>query len=232
MAIPQLTIAPALIDQVHDRLLAAIIDGSLAPGARLTQESVAADLGVSRQPVSHALQVLKRRGLVMEHGRRGLMVAPIDAARLIALYQVREVLDGLAAGLAAARVARGDASVAERADLEAALARGLALRPGVSMTERVEADVGFHSSIHRLSGNTAITETVAEMWPHFMRSMAIILADGGIRTRVWDEHAGIVAAVLAGDPHQAERLARAHTADAARATGIRLAAQNDDLARH
>ena len=67
----QLDIQPALIDQVHDKLLGAIADGTLASGQRLTQESVAAMLGVSRQPVSHALQVLKRRGFLIEHGKRG-----------------------------------------------------------------------------------------------------------------------------------------------------------------
>ena len=51
---------PDLLDLVHDRLVAAIADGTLQPGQRITQEEVAARLGVSRQPVSHALQVLRR----------------------------------------------------------------------------------------------------------------------------------------------------------------------------
>ena len=100
----QLDIQPALIDQVHDKLLGAIADGTLASGQRLTQESVAAMLGVSRQPVSHALQVLKRRGFLIEHGKRGLQVAPLDGRRIRELYLVREALDGLAARLAAQRV--------------------------------------------------------------------------------------------------------------------------------
>ena len=53
----QLAIQPALIDQVHDRLLDAIADGTLPSGMRVTQESVASMLGVSRQPVSHALRM-------------------------------------------------------------------------------------------------------------------------------------------------------------------------------
>ena len=61
----------ALLDQVHDRLVVAIAEGLLSPGERLTQEEVAARLGVSRQPVSHALQVLRRRGLVVQSGKRG-----------------------------------------------------------------------------------------------------------------------------------------------------------------
>ena len=223
MSITQLTVAPALIDQVHDRLLAAIVDGTLAPGARLTQESVAEQLGVSRQPVSHALQALKRRGLLIEHGKRGLAVAPIDARRLIALYQVREALDGLAARLAAERVRDGRASPAERREISAIVARGTGFSANTSIAERIEADVAFHSGIHHLSGNAAIAETVAEQWPHFMRSMGIILQDGEIRSRVWGEHAAILAAVLAGDPIAAEARARAHTSDSGIATARRLA---------
>src|SRR5262245_55765022 len=118
----QLEIQPALIDQVHDRLLAAIVDGTLASGQRLTQESVAAMLGASRQPVSHALQVLKRRGFLTEHGKRGLQVAPLDARRIRELYLVREALDGLAARLAAQRVASGATTEAEHGAAQAALA--------------------------------------------------------------------------------------------------------------
>ena len=94
---------PNLIDQVHVRMVDAIAEGVLAPGERLTQEEVAERLNVSRQPVSHALQLLKRQGLAVEHGRRGLSVAPIDPERMRDLYQLRAVIDGLACRLAAER---------------------------------------------------------------------------------------------------------------------------------
>ena len=172
----QLEIQPALIDQVHDRLLAAIADGTLASGQRLTQESVAAMLGVSRQPVSHALQVLKRRGLLMEHGKRGLQVAPIDSRRIRDLYLVREALDGMAARLAARRVNTGDSSEAERKAAQSTLAAGRKLGPRSPISRLIDADVAFHSAIHALSGNQAIVETVADQWPHFRRSMGLVLS--------------------------------------------------------
>ena len=95
MSLIALTASPDLIDQVHDRLLAAIVDGTLAPGGRVTQESVATRLGVSRQPVSHALQLLKRRGLLMEHGKRGLIVAPLEAQRIRDLYGEKDSRRGV-----------------------------------------------------------------------------------------------------------------------------------------
>src|SRR5262245_59621362 len=92
---------PELSQQVYQQLLAAICEGRLAPGARVTQEELVESLNVSRQPVHQALRLLKNDGFVVDAGRRGLMVAPLDGDALEQLYQVRGVLDGLAARLAA-----------------------------------------------------------------------------------------------------------------------------------
>ena len=219
----QLQSQPALIDQVHDRLLAAIVDGTLEPGRRLTQDELALMLGVSRQPVSHALQMLKRRGLFVEQGKRGIAVAPIDGARIRALYQVREALDGLAAELAAARFRSGSATANEAAIAKHCLADGTKL-VDAPIGQFIDADVAFHSALHRLSGNPAIAETVAEQWPHFRRSMGLVLATHDMRARVWIEHSQIVEAVFSGDATEAGRRARRHTAAAGEDTARRLEA--------
>jgi DNA-binding GntR family transcriptional regulator len=172
---------PALIDRVLERLVAAIADGTLAPGERVTQETIAARLGVSRQPVSHALQVLRRRGLLVENGKRGLVVAPLDAGRLRDLYQVRAALDGLAARLAAERARSRALSAKQRQEAERQVAAGTKLAARGSVGELIAADVAFHSLIYAMSGNSAIVETVEEEWPHFMRSMGVVLADVRIR---------------------------------------------------
>jgi DNA-binding GntR family transcriptional regulator len=98
---------PALIDRAYERLVEAIAEGTLAPGRRIRQEELGRALGVSRQPINHALQLLKQQKLVEENGRRGLIVSEIDAARVQELYQVRSALDALAARLAAERIATG-----------------------------------------------------------------------------------------------------------------------------
>ena len=87
---------PALIDRAYEQLLEAIADGTLAPGQRVRQEELGRALGVSRQPISHALQLLKQQKLVEERGRRGLIVSEIDPNRVRDLYQVRSALDALA----------------------------------------------------------------------------------------------------------------------------------------
>jgi DNA-binding GntR family transcriptional regulator len=214
---------PALIDRAYERLVAAIASGTLAAGRRIRQEELAAMLGVSRQPISHALQLLKRQGLVEEAGKRGLIVCGIDAARIRELYQVRTALDALAARLAAARIAEGTAGVAERREAQQALAAGLALGPQDPVAAFIDADVAFHTSIYRLSGNRALDETVAAQWPHMRRSMGAVLDDPEQRPLVWTEHGEILRLVLAGDGDAAEAAARHHTARAGAETARRIA---------
>src|SRR5689334_21730661 len=107
-ALVELPAAPGLVERVHRALLDAIGDGSLAPGARITQEDLAERLAVSRQPVLQALRLLKQDGLVHDAPGRGLLVAPLDPARIADVYEVRAALDGLAARLAAGKRARLD----------------------------------------------------------------------------------------------------------------------------
>lgn len=203
---------PNLIEQVHLRLVDAIADGTLAPGERLTQEEVAARLSVSRQPVSHALQLLKRQGLMVELGKRGLSVAPIDPERIRDLYQVRAALDGLASRLAAERVVTGSATRRETDALRLSFAAGLALGNEASIHDWIEADVTFHSAIYALSGNPTIAETVEERWPHFKRCMGAVLVNRDRRKVVWgEEHAAITDRILAGDPASAISAAVLHT---------------------
>jgi DNA-binding GntR family transcriptional regulator len=209
MAIEPLAAPSALIDQVHDRLVNAIADGTLPPGQRLTQEEIALRLGVSRQPVSHALQVLRRRGLLEEAGKRGLMVAPLDAKRLRGLYQVRAVLEALAASLAATRMQAGQISKHDIEEGEALIVYGASLGENSGLANLINADVSFHSFVHRTSGNDAIVETVSEQWPHFRRAMGAVYS-APVGRRIWDEHREILAAIVSGNPDAAADAARRH----------------------
>ena len=222
-----LTLIPNLIEQVHLRLVDAIADGTLAPGERLTQEDVAQRLSVSRQPVSHALQLLKRQGLAVEIGKRGLAVAPVEPNRMRDLYQVRGALDGLAARLAAERVLGGRAPARELDGLKLRLDEGLALGDDSPVREWIEKDIAFHSAIYALSGNPAIAESVEQQWPHFKRSMGASLIDPSTRAPVWVEHVDIAERIFAGNATRAAEASVSHTERAGRALYDRLFAAAD-----
>ncbi|MEO8317835.1 MAG: GntR family transcriptional regulator [Bradyrhizobium sp.] len=215
---------PNLIDQVYARILEAITDRTLPPGHRIRQNELAEKLGVSRQPVSHALHLLHRQGLVAESGRRGFEVTRLDPSRIRQLYEVRGAIDALAARLAAGR-ARTDA--AGRARLEAALHAGRAIDTHTPLAQLIALDVDFHSAIHRLSGNPAIEEMIAPQWPHMRRSMATVLSELDYRDSAWAEHETIAAQILAGNAKGAEAAALAHAQTAGRMTEERLKATDE-----
>ncbi len=218
---------PRLVDQVYLRLVDAIADATLAPNERLTQSDLAERLSVSRQPISHALQLLKRQGLVVEEGKRGLVVAPVRADQIRDLYEVRAALDGLASRLAADRIRKGDARPVEIGFFKSTFAAGRALNTDASNHEWIEADVAYHSAIYALSGNSAIGETVAERWPHFKRGMGVALVNRARRKAVWAEHVEITKHILAGDPARAEKAAVAHAEIAGASIYAELSAETN-----
>ena len=208
-----------LIDQVYSRILEGIADHTLPPGHRIRQNELADKLGVSRQPVSHALHLLHRQGLVAESGRKGFEVTRLDPVRIRQLYEVRGAIDGLAARLAADR-ASGDA--AGRTALEHALEAGRGLDATTTLSQLITYDVDFHRAIYRLSGNPAVEEMIAPQWPHMRRSMATVLGELDYRASAWTEHEKIAAHILAGNAEAAQAAAQAHALVAGQMTEERL----------
>jgi DNA-binding GntR family transcriptional regulator len=205
--------APDLVDQAYRALLAAISDGSLAPGERITQEAIAERLAVSRQPVLQALRLLKKDGVVLDAPGRGLLVAPLEPAWIAQLYQVRGALDALAARLAAARRATIDPKLVEQ---------GRKAARGRDLQAMIEADVAFHHAIYTASGNPLIEKSAEQHWIHLRRVMGASLQDARRRDAIWDEHAAIAKAIARGDADRAAFLIEHHGRQASENLSARL----------
>lgn len=200
-ALVKLESAPDLVDQVYRALHDAISSGALAPRERITQEDVARQLAVSRQPVLQALRLLKQDGLVLDAPGRGVLVAPLDAAWIASVYQVRGALDALAARLAADQRATLDARLLER---------GRKAARGRNVAAMIEADIAFHNAIYAASCNPLIERSLQLHWSHIRRAMGASLQKSALRESVWDEHEAIADAIAAGNADLAERLMQAH----------------------
>ena len=222
----RLETAPDLVEQVYQRLLDAISDGSMAPGTRLTQETVAEQLAVSRQPVLQALRQLKTDGLVQDalapNGQkgRGVVVAPLSLALITQVYEVRSALDALAARLAAQRRAQLSPELIDAGRQAAA---------GTDIKAMIDADLAFHRAMYAASGNPLIDASALLHWCHVRRAMGEALQVSRLRAAVWDEHQAMADAVARGDADTAAALMLAHGQQAAanlqRQLGPRLAAQ-------
>lgn len=198
--------SPDLVDRVYGSLLDAISDGSLAPGERITQEDIAAQLAVSRQPVLQALRLLKKEGFVADAPGRGLLVAPLDRDWMLKVYQVRGALDALAAQLAAQSRFRMDPRLLEQ---------GRKAARGRNVKAMIDADLAFHNAIYAASQNPLIEQSARLHWSHLRRVMGAVLQQARQRETVWDEHEAIADAIAAGDGARAAGLIEEHSRQAA-----------------
>ncbi len=204
----QFTKLPARLDYVeavYKGLLDAITDGSLAPGIRITQEQIAEQFDVSRSPVLQALRLLKKDGLVQDAPGRGVQVTPLSVDWIAKVYEVRGVLDALAARLAAGR----------RATIARALfVEGRRASRGSDVKAMIDADLAFHNAIYVASGNELIAESAYLHWVHLRRVMGAVLQGSTQRKHIWDEHEAIAVAIASGDARLAARLALQHASNA------------------
>ena len=201
-ALPQL---PSRTDQVFEAIVDDICTGRLTPGTPLRQEQLAERFNVSRQPIQQALLLLRNQGLVREFGRRGLEVAPLEPAFVSHLYELRAVLDGQSARLAAAR--RTDAWLQHADEVVAAGNQALADR---AFAQMIRGDVEFHRTVVEASGNPLLIESAGVMWRNVQRVMGEVLLQGGAPAWVWEDHAAILEAIRDRDGDAAEALSRRH----------------------
>ncbi|MEV0199889.1 GntR family transcriptional regulator [Nonomuraea sp. NPDC050691] len=193
-----------LRDDAYRAIRDAIVDGTLAPGERLSDGDLVEWLGVSRTPVREALARLEQAGLVRTKPGRYTIVSPLDvraarAARSVtaAMHElaVREALPGLsAAELDAMRAANERfAGALRRDDVEAAIA----------------ADDDFHGVLVTASANAAIRSVLEQFTPMLRRLERLRFSSLSGRRSV-AQHERIIALCEAGDAEGAAAATRAN----------------------
>ena len=192
---------------IYGQICEWIADGTLLPGQHLVPERLAEQLGTSRTPITNALKRLKQAGLVEWIVNSGAYVRRWSQAELAQLFELRGVLEGLAARHAATNISPGtldelDGMFAEYADLPPEEAHS----PRV-VSRYLAKDREFHGRIIDAAENAILQQTIAQV--HVTTST---FAAGLIRTVSigFAEHKGIVEALRARDPELSERRMRQH----------------------
>jgi len=198
-----------LVDDAVQTLRDAILRGRFEAGARLRQEELADRLGISRTPIREALGRLQHEGLIELLPRGGLRVAVLNFDEAVELYDLREVLDGLGARLAAGR-----ATSAVIAKLEKALAGMAGCIERDDASQWFRHHVAFHEEIVRAAGNRPLLRQLSVVRLSIQRFHPLLLTTGDRLAQAHREHRDIVAAIGAHDSEAAERLARAHIVNA------------------
>lgn len=192
-----------LRELVADEISQRILSGELTPGTRLYEDRLAADLGVSRNPVRESLRLLEATGLVEVVPRRGAYVADVDHGDLVQLLDVRQILEAHAAALAAERC-DPDAL----AELDRCIADGIEASQNDDLVRAAECHRDFHLAIEAASGNPHIGETVG---PLRQRSELVFSMLSDQRSMLsWEEHRRIRDAIASGDPDLARQRTLEH----------------------
>ena len=143
-----------------DLIRRAIIDGTLRPGQRLTEEGLARDLRISRTPVREALRVLQAEGLVDSTPYQGSTVRVYAIEDLDDMYQLRALLEGHGARRAAARIQDEDIETL-RESVERLVSIGDATEENVGRI--VEENLFFHTKILEIAGSQRLAEMVRKV---------------------------------------------------------------------
>jgi DNA-binding GntR family transcriptional regulator len=194
----------SVVDQVHAALREQILSGELERGSRRPPETLAAELGVSRTPLREPLPGLAGEGLVTLQPNYGATVAQLDLGDMRDAWTARLVIEPPAARMGAGR--------RPEAELERMQAAIDAQRSGADPVASLDANREFHLALVAASGNPHLIHLAELLWVARI-SVGIYTAQaaqvGG--TAAWsNEHAGILAAMRAGDGDAAARLTRAH----------------------
>ena len=202
-----------LSEHVTQTLRNGILDGRFKPGERIEEIPAAEMLGVSRTPVRSALSLLASEGLIDYQPKRGYLVRAFDLDVILAAYEVRSVLEGLACRRAAQRGLSPD--LAQR------LADCLALGDQILSKGRLlpedhppyqKMNVTLHNTLLEAAGNPWLDRFVdqAHQIPYASDRVVLWDVDHAVILRSHGDHHRIVEAVRERDAARAEQLMREH----------------------
>lgn len=148
-----------LADLVYETIRQSIMDKTLAPGARLTESGLAAQLGVSKTPVREALLRLRRIGVIEPDGVRGGRVISPSRSAIREAYEIREALEVFAVRTVAERVSGSDLErICDTA------ARSLAHAERGDQAGFREWDFAFHRAIAEAAANPRLKEMIEDVF--------------------------------------------------------------------
>ncbi len=191
-----------LRDLVYKQLHEMIENSRFSPGTRINVEELTEEMGVSRTPVWQAIGQLEKEGLLRAVPNKGVFMQELAPEQSIDLYSVREVLECMAAELAATSI---DGKTIE------AMGKNLEEQRRVVDTGDLVAysklDFDFHASVYRASGNGYLIEILADIKKK-MRPMVIHMHL--ILEQLYDDHCAILAALKDRNPARAAEAFRVH----------------------
>jgi DNA-binding GntR family transcriptional regulator len=204
--------AQSLVDALAERIEAAIVSGDLQPGSKLSEQGLAASLGVSRGPLREAIRRLEGRKLLQRTPNIGVHVASLSPGDLYEVLQVREALEGMACALAARNMTDGELKALS--ELLEQHQQQKSVQEGTGYYQESK-DFDFHFRIVKGSRNARLIQMLCEDLYYLLRVYRYKSSTKpGRAKQALREHKDIVAALMRRDPVDAERKMRLHIGNA------------------
>lgn len=208
--------------QVANMIRAAIVGGRYAPGQRLVEKELCEGLGVSRPSVREALRELEVEGLIHNVPNRGPVVARVSLEEVVSIYQVRGVLEGLAARLFAEKH-----TAEQLAEFEAAIDRLSDSYKKGDVEQTLKDKAEFYKIILEGSGNTIIPPILRTMNARVNFLRTVSLSNPKRLPVSMREIRDMLKAIKMRDPDAAFAASVAHVEGAAKAALAGLQAISD-----
>lgn len=192
---------------VYEELKRQIMVGEIAPGTRMMEVELAEEMGVSRTPVREAIRKLEKEGLVTIEPRRGAYASDISAKDMVDILEVRQDLEGMAAGIAAQKIT--DESRIELENIARIYKESV---DKGDIDEIIKNDEAFHKYIVGLSENKTLIKMVSQVQELALRFRYIYYEDFSRFKNQPTEHMAIVDAIVNGDVNGARMSAEEHLA--------------------
>jgi DNA-binding GntR family transcriptional regulator len=183
-----------------------ILDQTLQSGSKIYQKKLAEDLGVSRTPLVNALKKLEQEHLITAIPQKGFYVREFSKEAMVYIFELREVLEGLAARHASLCIT--DSQIQQLQNIFKGLKRAEA---SGSVEKYAKEDRRFHHFLIKISGDdllSSILETYRVITFSHMAKFRGGLARPPQETL--PEHSAIIEAIIKKDPEMAEQLVRLH----------------------
>ncbi len=190
-------------EAAYDALISAIREGRYAPGDRLREEEVGARLSLSRTPVREALRRLEADGIVEHRPRIGAVLRRFGHAETVELYEMRVVLEGTAADLAARHGTPAEFDTLEALNEEIAASRHQPARAA-------EVNQRFHRTLCHAARNRFLPVSARALNHALLLLGPTTYGDDTRIDTVLDQHRDIIAALRARDGQAARVAAEAH----------------------
>lgn len=187
----------------------AIFDNKLMPGDRLVENMIASSMGVSRTPVREALRQLEIEGLAINIPRKGTIVKGISINDAIEIYDIREVLEGLAVRLACLNITRIE--IKKLKDNLNTMNKNL---DSTNYKEYIKSHSEFNKIILYSSKNKKLIKKLDYIYEYLKSLRKVSLNNLQRREKALIEHTNIVNAIDIGEEILAERETRVHVINA------------------